>query len=212
MPMQGVGKVGEMRAGRVALVIGAILVSAPALANDCREFTSEAVQLVPPDDHRSLARAWMPQLERYLGAVPALSPREEAWLMGELQSGNWNRISRAMATVEHHQMLVRRDAEYLVRFMRNVIAATDRTQQARWWLRIQSTLLFDVSEAVAALVAERRLDTDALPRPWVAPGGNEANARSWLRSSRIWFANDIAMCALPAVFGLPLPGTPGYER
>lgn len=195
------------------LAVGLLLPAAPSMANSCRDSIFAPFRVTtPPDNPRGLAQDWLPQFERFLNAVPALSPREEAWLNGELFSGDRNRLMRAREAPEFHQRAVRQDAESLVRYTRQALAATDRMQQVRWWLRLQGAVMHDVSQSIGVLTAQRQLNLNALPDIWRLPGPiAEVFEPNHVRLVREMLARDIGSCTVPVLLDLPLPGTLGFQ-
>jgi hypothetical protein len=195
-----------------AALLAIVAVVSHAKANDCAEFFPGFHQLFRPDQPRGVATAWLPQFERLLSATPVLSPREERWLDGELGSGDSNRVMRALASIEMKQRSVRQNAERLVHTTHQILSARDRVQEARWWLRLQNELLIGSNENIVALVNERRIGRAALPDLWQGGQMQGSDFVMWLTTARAFLAADIAQCTLPAVLGLPLPGTPGFDR
>lgn len=183
--------------------------SAPLTAADaaCSDSLGPGSTRVDASDPTAWARAWVPALERLALSIPALSPREEAWLQAERSSGNSDRWLRAEGSTEAYQQRAKRNADALLAFTRNVAAAPDRDQRARWLLLAQVALLETFSGGDIAVLLQRRVvRREAVPQSWVILAQNDRDLEATINSARAWTAHQIASCTLPAALGIQLSG------
>ena len=92
-----------------------------------------------PADQTRIAEELLEIHRQVLSSVPRLSPSEEAWLDGELDSGDGKRRMNAYASNEHSQRIVIDSLEWRIRGLESIILSVkfdDPLMQIRSWTNI----------------------------------------------------------------------------
>jgi hypothetical protein len=90
-------------------------------------------------DRRNLARLVSNYCTEVLQALPRNSPREDDWVDGELSSGNWDRMVRAMQWVENTRKSLVSVFTDCISESTKLIRPSQPTAEAVLWTRVATT-------------------------------------------------------------------------
>lgn len=208
--MQAIARSLWMVAHMLVAVLIALLASAvsttPAVGReDCEVMVRPYGRgVVNGHDVQAFARGWLPAAIQLDDAIAELSPREEAWLAGEMKQ--IERIQKAIGTIEYARQKAKRDASSF-RIILQALADGKQDQISpvrRVLFMLDQLVESDTPFYLARLILDGELsrkvvfwelfqDLTIVPRPDTLVAN--------IRAGRDIFARDLVRCTLPALIG-----------